>query len=208
MTINVPSASWAPSTPRFTLHDSVDSENVKSCTCTHTHMNAAVHIEGLGGQRKCQVLCVFVCVYTHTHPHLLFLAVSNCLYIHTHSQKHILMCYVYINTHIPTNTHTHLCPCTHIHTSEATISILDRITKPEFRPSVAGNLIFFWCFWCSCSLIRFLVFLFFNMLFRCVPLVSGLLWTGKKKLHKYMGTCPLGAAQQHIESRVALSLYV
>jgi hypothetical protein len=46
------------------------------------------------------------------------------------------------------------------------------------------------------------------MLFRCVPLVSGLLWTGKKKLHKYMGTCPLGAAQQHIESRVALSLYV
>jgi len=39
-------------------------------------------------------------------------------------------------------THTHLCAYIHIKTSEATISILDIITKPEFRPSVAGNLFF------------------------------------------------------------------
>ena len=156
MTINVPSASWAPSTPRFTLHDSVDSENVKSCTCTHTHMNAAVHIEGLGGQRKCQVLCVFVCVYTHTHPHLLFLAVSNCLYIHTHSQKHILMCYVYINTHIHTNTHTHTCVRVHIYTPQR-----PRSQSWTESPSLSSGLVsrgicFFWCF---------LVFLLFNPFF-------------------------------------------
>ena len=171
-------------------------------------MNAAVHIEGLGGQRKCQVLCVFVCVYTHSSSPPFFGGLELPVYTHTLTKTHTHVLCIYKYTHSHKHTHTHLCPCTHIHTSEATISILDRITKPEFRPSVAGNLIFFWCFWCSCSLIRFLVFLFFNMLFRCVPLVSGLLWTGKKKLHKYMGTCPLGAAQQHIESRVALSLYV
>ena len=51
MTINVPSASCAPSTPRFTLNDSVDSENVKSCTYTHTHIHTHTHVD------------------THTHTH-------------------------------------------------------------------------------------------------------------------------------------------
>ena len=154
MTINVPSASCAPSTPRFTLNDSVDSENVKSCTYTHTHIHTHTHVD----------------THTHTHTQALRFTLKDSVDSENFKSDMcdcvcVCACVTQARVCVYTDTDTHLCACKHLHTSEATISILDRITKPEFRPSVAGNL-FFGVLWCALCLICFLF----------VPFLSLKLW--------------------------------
>ncbi len=107
--------------------------------------------------RKCQVLCVFVCVYTQTHPYLLFFGRLE-LHTHTHSHKHILMCFVYINTHIHTHTHTHTCVRVYIYTPQRPRSqSWTELPSLSSDPASRG-ICFFWVF---------MVFLFFNPFFCC-----------------------------------------
>ena len=128
-------------------------------------------------------MCVCVCVYTHSSSPPFFGGLELPVYTHTLTKTHTHVLCIYKYTHSHKHTHTHLCPCTHIHTSEATISILDRMTKPEFRPSIAGNLV---CvFVCICLFVEHFFCLMFSCLFVTDPLRKSEIFEKYKRIMKY-----------------------
>ena len=111
------------------------------------------------------ISCMHTCMYT-----------CNCVRADIYTSEATRAC-----------THTHTCVRVyiyiHIHTSEATISILDRMTKPEFRPSIAGNLV---CvFVCICLFVEHFFCLMFSCLFVTDPLRKTEIFEKYKRIMKY-----------------------